>query len=93
MLLTTYSEGEAWPSVMMEVGYSEGIDFLRLDAEWWLVHSQGQTRFVIIGKFERDPFALCFECWMMVESGRRETRGHLTGSLDVSKISILMKPE
>ena len=66
--------GEAWPSVMMEVGYSGGIDFLRLDAEWWLVHSQGQTRFVIIGKVERDPFTLHFECWMMVESGRRETR-------------------
>ena len=66
--------GGAWPSVMMEVGYSEGIDFLRLDAEWWLIHSQGQTRFVIIGKVERDPFTLHFECWMMVESGRRETR-------------------
>ena len=66
--------GEAWPSVMMEFGYSEGMDFLRLDAEWWLVYSQGQTRFVIISKFERDPFALRFECWMMVESRRRETR-------------------
>ena len=63
-----------WPSVMIEVGYLEGMDFLRLDAEWWLVNSQEQTRFVIIGIIERDPFALRFECWMMVESGGRETR-------------------
>ena len=27
------------PSVMMEFGYLEGMDFLRLDAEWWLVNS------------------------------------------------------
>jgi len=66
--------GEEWPPVMMEVGYSEGVDSLRLDAEWWLVNSQGKTRFVIISKVERNPFALRFECWMMVESGHRQTR-------------------
>jgi len=59
---------------MMEVGYSEGMDFLRLDAEWWLVNSKGQTRFVIIIKVEKDLFALRYECWKMVESGHPETR-------------------
>jgi len=63
----------AWPSVMVEVGYPGGMKFLRLDAEWWLLKSQDKTRFVILLKFERDPFALHIECWMMVETGRRQT--------------------
>jgi len=58
---------------MVEVGYSEGMDFLRLDAEWWLISSQDRTRFVILVKMERGLFALHFECWMMVESGRHQT--------------------
>jgi len=50
------------------------MDFLRLDAEWWLINSKDRTRFVILVKMERDPFALRIECWMMVETGRRQTR-------------------
>jgi len=64
----------AWPSVMVEVGYPEGMKFLRLDAEWWLLNSQDETRFVILITRERDPFALHIECWMMVETGSRRTR-------------------
>lgn len=64
----------AWPSVMIEAGYSKGKDFLSLDAEWWLINSEGSTRFVIIIIIERDPWALRIECWKMIETGRRETR-------------------
>jgi len=65
---------EAWPSVMVEVGYSEGMDFLRLDAEWWLLNSKDKTRFFILIEIKRDPFALRIECWTMAETGRRQTR-------------------
>jgi len=65
--------GEAWPSLMMEVGHQKGLKFLRLDAEWWLVNSHEQTRLVIIIKIDRDPFALHIECWMMAETSRRQT--------------------
>ena len=58
----------AWPSVVIEVGYPQGMDFLRLDAEWWLINSDDKTRFVILITSETDPFALHIECWMMVES-------------------------
>jgi len=64
----------AWPSVMVEVGYPGGMKFLRLDAEWWLLNSQDKTQFVILFKMQRDPFALHIECWMMVETGSRQTR-------------------
>ena len=65
---------EAWPSVMVEIGYSEGMDFLRLDAEWWLIKSKDRTRFVILVEMERDPFVIRIECWMMAETGGRQTR-------------------
>ena len=38
----------AWPSVMMEIGYSGGEDFLHLDAQWWLINSADKIRFVIL---------------------------------------------
>ena len=56
----------AWPSVVMEVGYSEALDFLRLDAKWWLINSAGNTRFVMIVQLMTDPFAIHIECWAMV---------------------------
>ena len=64
----------AWPSVMMEIGYSGGEDFLRLDAQWWLINSADKIRFVILVIITMDPLELSIECWRMLESGRRETR-------------------
>ena len=60
--------------MMVEVGYLGGMKFLRLDAEWWLLNSDFNTRFVILMKIKRDSFALQIECWMIVETGRRRTR-------------------
>ncbi|RPA90706.1 hypothetical protein L873DRAFT_390164 [Choiromyces venosus 120613-1] len=64
----------AWPSLMIEVGYSEGLNLLHLDAEWWLKHSQSRTRFVIITKISRNPFHIRIECWRMVATVGRQTR-------------------
>ena len=63
----------AWPSVVMEVGSSEALDFLRLDAKWWLINSAGNTRFVITVQLMTDPFAIHIECWAMVASDDRQT--------------------
>jgi len=63
----------AWPSVVMEVGSSEALDFLRLDAKWWLVNSAGNTQFVMLVQLMRDPFAIHIECWAMVASDDGQT--------------------
>ena len=63
----------AWPSVVMEVGSSESLEFLRLDAKWWLINSAGNTRFVMIVQLITDPFAIHIECWAMVTSDDRQT--------------------
>ena len=68
----TRGERPKWPSVMLEVGYSEALDFLRLDAKWWLINSAGQTRFVMISQIMTDPFAIHIECWAMVTSDDRQ---------------------
>jgi len=55
----------SWPSLMIEVGYSQTLELLGYDAEWWLLQSQGRTRFVILIKVGREPFSLRIECWQM----------------------------
>ncbi|PUU80379.1 hypothetical protein B9Z19DRAFT_1123633 [Tuber borchii] len=62
----------AWPSVVLEVGYSEALDFLHLDAKWWLINSTGNTRFVTIVQLMTSPFAIHIECWAMVTSDDRQ---------------------
>ena len=37
-----------WPSLAIEVGVSESLSRLRTDAHFWLAHSGGQTRVVIL---------------------------------------------
>ena len=54
-----------WPPVVIEFGYSEALDFLHLDAEWWLINSTGGTRLVILIQQMTDPFAIRIECWAM----------------------------
>jgi len=56
---------DAWPSVVMEVGYSETESQLEMDAYWWLTKSVGKTRFVITVKVNRNPFELKIDCYMM----------------------------
>jgi len=55
-----------WPPAVIEVGYSEALEFLRLDAEWWLINSAFATRLVILVQLMSDPVAIRIECWAMV---------------------------
>jgi len=74
VLVPATREKDVWPAVVIEVGCSQGLDFYRSDAKWWLINSAGQTRFVIIVQVFRNPPAFHFECWKMIPSGRRQTR-------------------
>ncbi|KAI5797451.1 hypothetical protein DFH27DRAFT_653920 [Peziza echinospora] len=60
-----------FPSVVIEglqVGMSESLSALRLDAAWWLVHSNGATRMVIILRVKKGPCSWRIEQWEMVTS-------------------------
>ena len=56
-----------WPSFVVEVGYSQSLDSLRGAASWWLVHSGGQTRMVILIKITEWPLELHLEQWVKVD--------------------------
>jgi len=66
--------GDQWPSVVIEVGYWQRLKALRMDAEWWLLNSGGETKFVIAIKIKRNPFAMHIECWKMIPTIRRQNR-------------------
>lgn len=59
---------------MIEVGYSEPLSQLRIDAEWWLVNSGGLTRMVIVILVSDRPDALDIEVWELGPNLRRKTR-------------------
>ncbi|EEP82648.1 predicted protein [Uncinocarpus reesii 1704] len=40
------ARSDKWPSLVLEVGYSESATKLRNDASWWLTESQGEVRVV-----------------------------------------------
>lgn len=63
-----------WPNVMLEVGCSEPLSQLRIDAEWWLVSSKGATNMVIIIQISQQPDALDLEVWKMKPNPSRLTR-------------------
>lgn len=39
---------DKWPSMILEVGYSESLKRLRVDAAWWLCRSKGEVKIAII---------------------------------------------
>ncbi|PUU73772.1 hypothetical protein B9Z19DRAFT_1068723 [Tuber borchii] len=67
----------AWPTLVIEVGDSQSLAGLHRDAEWWLVHSKGLTRMVILIKLTKppSPLNLHLEQWiMMKDESKTETR-------------------
>ena len=47
---------------MIEAGYSGALEFLRLDAKWWLANSAGEIRLVILVQLLTDQSAIHIEC-------------------------------
>ncbi|KAG0134918.1 hypothetical protein HOY82DRAFT_480722 [Tuber indicum] len=54
---------EDWPSLMVEVGYSQTLLSLQECAHWWLTESRGQTRMVILIQVGKDPKSIRLERW------------------------------
>lgn len=63
-----------WPNIMIEVGYSEPLPQLRLDAKWWLVESKGHTSMVIIVLVADKTNSLDINIWQLRPNNRPQTR-------------------
>lgn len=58
-----------WPALVVEVGSSESIDELRMDARWWLANSNGDVNVVILISLASDhQAAIDIETWRLVAS-------------------------
>jgi len=52
-----------YPSVVFEIGVSESLGNLQLDAKHWIEDSQGKTRVVIIAAVNSDEESILIERW------------------------------
>ncbi|KAI9931540.1 hypothetical protein ASPWEDRAFT_395583 [Aspergillus wentii DTO 134E9] len=54
-----------WPTVVLEVGLSQGLEELRRCARWWLGTSNGLVKVVIIASIHRTQPQIIFEKWKL----------------------------
>ena len=93
----TRTGAAAWPNLMFEVGYSESIRQLRLDAQWWLFASGRRTRMVILIKArDRPANALHLEVWRFLPNPdaqrTRRAPSHLptiTQTIDIDAAGVV----
>ncbi|PGG98269.1 hypothetical protein GX51_06917 [Blastomyces parvus] len=72
-----------WPSLVLEVGYSESAPKLKRDASWWLTESQGDVRAVITLKIFR-YHRVHLEMWQL-RDGAARPRPVMTQEVTVTK--------
>ena len=72
-----------WPSLVLEVGYSESASKLRNEASWWLSESQGDVRAVITLKVFRNH-RMHLEMWQF-RDGAAWPRPIMTQEVTVTK--------
>jgi len=56
---------DAWLTIVLEVGVSEGLMRLRTDARWWLSNSGGEVKIVVLLCFYRNARTILMEVWQM----------------------------
>ncbi|OCK87189.1 uncharacterized protein K441DRAFT_671108 [Cenococcum geophilum 1.58] len=52
-----------WPTLIFEVGVSETLRKLRMDARWWLANSRGDVKIVLLFKVNRAARTIHIEKW------------------------------
>lgn len=74
------ADGKAWPTLVIEGGYSESHVELRNDIHWWFRESHHQVKIVILAKLFKNTSRIVLEKWQEVSS-QRMTRATSTTSL------------
>ncbi|GFG03616.1 hypothetical protein IFM5058_01519 [Aspergillus udagawae] len=58
------SQAASWPLWVIEGGVSESLERLRGDASWWINHSNGEVRLVILVCIRRSDRTIRIETWV-----------------------------
>jgi hypothetical protein len=70
------SEGDDWPSLVIETGLSESEAHLRVDAHWWFSNSGYKVNTVILFRIQRTPERKVFvKLYTLGPTSPRITRG------------------
>jgi hypothetical protein len=70
--LSARSRETDWPTIVFESGYSESLNHLRCVVRWWLTHSRGDVKIVIIILIKSEKSTLQIEKWELTPmTGRR----------------------
>ncbi|KAL2860012.1 hypothetical protein BJX68DRAFT_260983 [Aspergillus pseudodeflectus] len=72
-----YNRNKGWPSVVLEVGYSESQKKLQSDIRFWLRQSEGHVKTVLTVAIRDRAESIIIEKWENGENGRAHAEQHL----------------
>ncbi|KAL5361700.1 hypothetical protein BJX96DRAFT_176479 [Aspergillus floccosus] len=74
---------EDFPSFVVEIGASESLDHLRLDARLWLSNTNGWTCLVLLIKIDQDAKTLTFERWERIRQPSQQPGTHARSQTEI----------
>lgn len=78
-----------WPSLVIEVGVFESLGALRCDTHFWIFHSDGMTRIVILIAVDVESKFITIERWGHVPAEHlSHVVGHSIQSRKVQSVTI-----
>ncbi|KAI9928833.1 hypothetical protein ASPWEDRAFT_65851 [Aspergillus wentii DTO 134E9] len=77
-----------YPSFVLEVGDSESLDRLRLDARIWLDTSGGCTRLVLLVSVDRARRTIVFERWQRLEDRNLQNNQQTFTARRVQRVTV-----
>ncbi|KAL7629199.1 hypothetical protein AAE478_000719 [Parahypoxylon ruwenzoriense] len=77
----------AWPTLVIEAGYSESLQYLRDDMKWWFSESNHDVKIVILAKFDYRQQEIILEKWEE-EPWEEEPRGARPGATTARSVGL-----
>lgn len=62
----------AWPTLVIEAGYSQSLEDLQKDMRWWFSASDHQVKIVLLSKFDIQQMAVIVEKWIEIQAPARQ---------------------
>lgn len=87
--LMVRSNSGDWPSFVIEAGLSELLQRLRCDAQWWISHSGGQVRIVLLIKVNKAHKHVMIEKWVPRQQPTTRTSPRFARPLHPTKITTI----
>ncbi|KAM5436140.1 hypothetical protein McanMca71_000110 [Microsporum canis] len=84
-------DGEQWPTLVLEVGWSEKAEKLASDAHGWLETEGSATEVVITAKLDQDCAHIDFAVWELASEPARTTRSYRKSAQQTQRVEVSRK--